>query len=101
MFRQINALVCETQETNKQDFGNPKIFLSLSKSIGLILYLVFCHCHSHSHSHSHSAYQQCLPSSSVQTLQKHYDCDYNCDFDKKNEIHVSSKEGIFFVILGW
>ena len=32
---------------------------------GPILYLVLCHCHSHSH--SHNAYQQCLPSSSVQS----------------------------------
>ena len=32
---------------------------------GLILYLVFCHCHSHNQ--SHNAYQQCLPSSSVQS----------------------------------
>ena len=38
-------------------------FLFFTKSEGPNLYLVFCHCHSH----SRNAYQQCLPSSSVQT----------------------------------
>ena len=39
--------------------------ISALASKGPILYLIFCHCHNHSH--SNKAYQQCLPSSSVQS----------------------------------
>ena len=45
--------------------GNVYILLGAKLTKGPILYLIFCHCHSHSH--SHNAYQQCLPSISVQS----------------------------------
>ena len=53
-FQLWNSIDCGSKIECLQDFLHTK---------GLILYLVFCHCHSH----SHNAYQQCLPTSSVQS----------------------------------
>ena len=67
----------------------------------------FCHCHSHND--ISNVYLLVLSKATGQTLQKHYDFDYDNDYhyDRENKIHAPSFKwykftvSIFFISRGW